>query len=304
MNPLERIEDAFDRVVSRARRRSRLADHICRAAERYFDVLGGRLAAAIAYYAFFAAYSLGVLAYSIVGRLLGPGAEGGALAAINDYLQTALPWVAGTAHDVGRGQVTVVAAVALVVSGVGWVETLRSSLRGVWCVDQHPGNFVLRRFVDLGMLVGLGLLLGLSLAMTDLLERLIDHFAPQTGVIGRSLGPVLEFVVNVVLAAATLTAVPRLRLSPSRWLPPALGIAAGIQLLNTVGRLAIERTQGRPAFAAVAGDVGLLVYLYVLNQVILIGAAFAATAQRGTAFDLGTGAAGIGRKGEAVGGPG
>jgi membrane protein len=290
-------------MVGRARRRSRLVDHTCRAAERYFDVLGGRLSAAIAYYAFFAAYSLGVLAYSIVGRLLGPGAEGGALSAVSDYLQTTLPWVAGTARDVGRGQVTVVAAVALIVSGVGWVEALRSSLRAIWCVDQHPGNFLLRRFVDLGMLVGLGLLLGLSLATTDLLERLLDRYAPQTGVVGRSIGPVLEFVVNVVLASATLTAVPRMRLSLSRWLPPALGIAIGIQVLNTVGRLAIERTQGRPAFAAVAGDVGLLVYLYVLNQVILIGAAFAATAERGTAFDLGRGAAGLGRRGEALGGP-
>jgi membrane protein len=297
------IEAAFDRAVSRARRRSELVDHAWRAGERYFDVLGGRLAAAISYYAFFAAYSLGVLAYSVVGRLLGPRAEGGALSAISDYLEASLPWVATTARDVGRGQVTIIAGLALLVSGIGWVEALRSSLRAVWQVDQHPGNFVLRRLVDVGMLAGLGLLLGLSLAMTGVVESVLDRFVSETGVVARSIGPVLEFVVNIIFASAMLTAVPRLRLSLRRWLPSALGIALGIQLLNTVGRLVIERTEDRPAFAAAAGAVGLLVYLYVLNQVILFGAAFAATSRWGLAFDLGTGAAGIGR-GEAVGGQG
>ncbi len=69
------IEAGFLRMVGAARRRSGLADHFWRAGERFFDVLGGRLAAAISYYAFFAAYSLGVLAYSIVGRLLGPSTD-------------------------------------------------------------------------------------------------------------------------------------------------------------------------------------------------------------------------------------
>jgi membrane protein len=296
VNLADRIEAGFDRMIDRARKRSGLFDHVWQALVRFSDVLGGRLAAAISYYAFFAAFSLAALVYSIIGRLVG-SSESGVLSAINAYLQANLPWVADTARDVGRGQVTAIASVALLISGIGWVEALRSSLRAVWLLDQHPGNWILRRLVDLGMLLGLGLLLGLSLAMTSAIDRLFDWLAPNTD-LGELLlwpiGPVLEFLVNLVLAAAMLTAVSRLRLSPRRLIPPALVIALGIQLLNSVGRSFIARSEDRPAYYLVANAVGLLIYLYLLNQLILIGACLAATARSGTAMDIGGGAAGLG----------
>jgi membrane protein len=286
----------FDRAVGSARARSGVVDHVWRSGERFNDVLGGRLAAAISYYAFFAAFSLGVLAYSILGRLVGP-TDAGALSALSEYLQANLPWVAPTARDVGRGEVTVLASLALLVSGIGWVEALRSSLRAVWLVDQHPGNWLLRRLVDLGMLVGLGLLLGASLATTSAIDLLVTRLAPQSRVTASVLSPFLELIINLALAAAMLTGVSRLRLSPRRLLPAAVLTALGIQLLNSLGRLLIARTEDRPAYTVVAGAVGLLVYLYVLNQVVLFGAAFAATARAGTAVDLGRGVAGIHARG-------
>ncbi len=299
MNLADRIEAGFDRAVARARKRSGVFDHVWEALERFVDVLGGRLAAAISYYAFFAAFSLAVLAYSILGRLLG-SAEAGVLSAVNDYLETQLPWVAETAEQVGRGEITLLAGVALLVSGVGWVEALRSSLRGMWLLDQHPGHWFLRRVVDLGMLVGLGLLLGLSLAMTWALDRLLDWLAADSG-LGqlalRPIAPVLEFLVNLILAAAMLTAVTRVRLSPRRLITPTLVIAIGIQLLNSIGRSLIARSADRPAYAVASTTVGLLIYLYLLNQLILFGAALAATATKGTALDLGAGVAGLGAGG-------
>jgi membrane protein len=288
----DQVEAGFDRAIAAARKQSGLFDHVWQAGQRFTDVLAGRLAAAISYYAFFAAFSLAVLGYSILGRLLGT-ADSGVLTAINGYLEDSLPWVANTAREVGRSEVTALAAIGLLVAGVGWVEALRSSLRAVWLYDQHPGHWFLRRVVDLGMLVGLGLLLGLSLAMTGALARLIDWLAPDTNLgqdLVRRFGPVLEFVVNVVLAAAMLTAVPRLRLSPRRLLWPVLVVAVGIQVLNTVGRLFIARSEGRPAYQLVAGAVGLLIYLYLLNQLILFGAALTATSTAGTVVDLAGGA--------------
>lgn len=282
----------FGRAVAVARARSGLADHVWRAGERFGEVLGGRLAAAISYYAFFAMFSLGVLLYSIVGRLLGP-ADAGAVSAVSDYLEANLPWVAPTAREVGGGEVTALASLALLISGIGWVEALRSSLRAVWLVDQHPGNWLLRRLVDLGMLVGLGLLLAASLAATGALDALVMRVAPESRAVALIVGPALELIINLALAAAMLTGVSRLRLSPRRLVPAAVLVAVGIQLLNTVGRLVIARAEHRAVYAVVTGAVGLLVYLYVLNQVILFGAAFAATARSGAAVDLGRGVAGI-----------
>jgi membrane protein len=283
------IVERWDRTRESARRRSELVDHLWLAKERMEEVLASRLAAAISYYGFFAAFSLAVVAYSVIGRVL--GYEGGFVDEINDYLSTTLPWVVETANQVGRSEVAIAGMVALVLTGVGWVEALRSSQRAVWLLDQHPGNWIVRRLVDLGMLVGLGALLALSLGVSAALDRVIDWLAPDT-TLGNSLlrlsGPVLEFGVNLLLAAATLTALPRLRLSLRRLLPPALVIAVGIQLLNTVGRLFIVRTEARPAYQLVAGAVGLLVYLYLINQLLLWGAALAATARHGTVLDLGS----------------
>lgn len=302
MNLADRVEQAVDRAIEWARRRSRVFDHVWLALVRLSDVLGGRLAAAISYYAFFAAFSLGVLAYSVVGRVL--GSDSGVLGAVNDYLQGELPWVAGTAARVG-GEITLLASVTLLISGIGWVEALRSSLRAVWLLDQHPGHWILRRLIDLGILVLLGLLLSISVAMTTAIDQLLQMAVPDTSP-GRTLlrvaGKALEFVVNMVLAGALLTAVSRMRLSPRRLITPAIVIALGVQLLNTVGRWVIAQSAGRPAYAVVTNAVGLLIYLYVLNQVILFGAALAATATAGEAIDLGSGAAGISR-GEAVPGP-
>lgn len=297
MNLADRIEAGFDRMIDRARRRSGLFDHVWQALVRFGDVLGGRLAAAISYYAFFAAFSLAVLAYSILGRIVGDDESSGVLQTVNNYLSGSLPWVAPTAEGIGRGEVTAFASITLLISGIGWVETLRSSLRAVWMLDQHPGNWILRRLVDLGMLVGLGILLALSLAMTTALDRLLDWAAPDTylaATLLRPIGPALEFLVNLVLAAAMLTAVTRIRLSPRRLVTPVLFIAVGIQLLNSVGRYFIAQTEDRPAYKLVGPAVGLLIYLYLLNQLILLGAALAATAQAGTAMDLGEGAAGLG----------
>jgi membrane protein len=210
----------------------------------------------------------------------------------NDYLAANLPWINTTAIETSRSAVTVVSAVTLILTGIGWVEALRSSQRAVWHLDQHPGNMLLRRLVDLGMLVALGLLLALSLAMTAAIEEILSEIVgPDAGRIGGGVlawsGPVLEFAINIVLATALLGAVARLRMSASRLLPVAVVLAVGIQVLNVAGRYVIGRTERFPAYALVTGAVGFLVYLYLLNQLIVFAAALAATSRRGTVTDLG-----------------
>jgi membrane protein len=292
---LDRAEAAFDRGVLAARKRSRGFDRMWQAAGRFADVDGGRLAAAISYYGFFAAFSLAVVVYSVLGRLPGP-TSGGLAGSVNKYLNDTVPWVATTAREVGSRELTAIGLVTLLITGVGWVEALRSSQRAVWLIDQHPGDWFVRHLVDLGMLVALGLSLGLSLAMTAAFDQLLAWIAGPTtteaGRIGlRISGIGLELVVNLVVAVGLLAAVARLRLSPRRLVTPALVVAVGIQLLNTLGRWYIVRTVQRPTYQVVATAVGLLVYLYLLNQLVLFGAALAATGTAGSMTDLAAGPA-------------
>ena len=72
----------------RARRRFGWVDHLARAVVRYDHADGGRLAAAVTYYAFFAAFSLALLGFAIIGHLLDDPAV---LSAVQGYLSQNLP---------------------------------------------------------------------------------------------------------------------------------------------------------------------------------------------------------------------
>ena len=278
----------------RARRRFGWLDHVVRATTRYDQADGGRLAAAVTYYAFFAAFSLALLGFVILGHVLDNGT---AMGSMQSYLAQYLPRLnAGALRD-ARGAAGLVAFVALPIAGLFWVDALRSSIRAIWRLPEYPGNFFLRHLIELAVLVGLGLVLAASLAAAVGAENLLGWLLlVATGADGPSgrwlLGPagfVLGIGVNTLLCVAILTGLPRLRMRPRRVLGPALLVALGLELLKTVGRLYLQRTESNPAYQIVAGAVGLLVFLNLLNQLILFAAALSATSTHGTVTDLAAG---------------
>jgi membrane protein len=284
VNVFTRIGDTFDRVIASARRRSGVFDNAWQAQERYGEVLGGRLAAANAYYGFFAAFALGLVGYSILGFMLERNLD--LAAEVDQFLRDNLPFLDIAAVQQSRGTVGLLGLAALVFAGVGWVETLRSSQRLIWQLEQQPGNPVVRRLVDLGMLIGLGVLLTASVAAASGIEWLVAEMTP----VGRSVTTwVLAVGVNTVLAVALLGAVPRLRISPRRLLPAAVLVVAGITVLNSLGGAYIDRVQGNGAYAVVATAAGVLVYLYLFHQLLLFAAAVAATNPHGRMVDLAAG---------------
>jgi membrane protein len=292
MGRVERVVTGLAQRFGQLRERSALVDRVWRAALRYDEENGGRLAAAIAYYGFFATFGLGVLVFAILGATLAHNR--GAQGAAEDYLRRNLPLTdVHPLAEASRG-IGVIAVVALVLAGIWWVESLRTSQRALWRVDQHPGNFVVRYAIDLLVLVGLGLLLvvslTISLGLQDILLRLAGD---QTRPLARHAldlsSALLAAAVDFVLAAALLAVVPRLRIPLRRLLPSALLIVVGLALLKTGGRWYVGRMTSNPAYQVAAAAIGLLVFMYVFNQVILFAAAIAATGTRGTARDLATG---------------
>ncbi|QGN45511.1 YihY/virulence factor BrkB family protein [Micromonospora sp. WMMD558] len=290
MNVFGRVEATIGARIDAARRRSGTFDHVWRAGVLYNDLLGGRLAAAIAYYGFFAVFALALVAYSVFGAILEDNDEVSAAAA--DFLRENLPFLDPVQIAEDSGTVGVVGLVILAFTGIGWVEAIRSSQRLMYGINQQPGNLVVRRLVDLGVLLIVFVLLGVSVAAVDALEALLRFLLRSTGSLGlTTVSAVLSVLVNMVLATLLLVAVPRLRISRDRLRPVVLLVAVGITLLNTVGRYYVVRTERNPAYTVVAGAVGLLLYLYLLNQLVLFGAALAATSQRGRVVDLAEGPA-------------
>jgi membrane protein len=288
VNVIGRIEAALGRRIDAVRVRSSAFDHVWRAGTLYADLLAGRLAAAIAYYGFFAVFALALVGYWIFGTILQDNREVSRAAA--DFLEVNLPFLDPQQIAESSNTVGVVGLVILVFTGIGWVEAIRSSQRLMYGFNQQPGNLVVRRLVDLGVLVAVFVLLGVSVAAVDALESLLRFLLRSTGSVGlTTVSAVLSVLVNAVLATAMLVAVPRLRMSRRRLRPAVLTVAIGITLLNTVGRYYVVRTERNPAYTVVATAVGLLLYLYLLNQMVLFGAALAATSRYGRVVDLADG---------------
>jgi len=297
VNPLDRLEQAWIAGADRLRARFRVVDHVLRAYHRYDGVDGTRLAAAIAYYGFFAAFALGVLAFAVVGWAL-PGSSKAGLDAVQDYLSANLPQLDADSLTRASGRIGAIAIVGLIIAGVGWIETLRSSQRALWCVEQHPGHPVVRWLLDLAVLAGLGVLLLVSIAISSGLRGVLfgledeanDVLVPAaaTNVINWT-DTAIAAGVDFVLASALLAGVPRLRVPFRRLFRPVLLVVLGLGVLKVIGRWFITRTQHNPAyenFTAAAAAVGLLLFMYFFNQIVLFATALAATSDRGTVLDL------------------
>jgi membrane protein len=296
VNPLDRLEAAFSFVINRSRAGSPRFDHFWKARTLYGAKFGPRLAAAIAYYGFFAAFAVGLLGYSVLGFVL--RGDPAVLRTVDSYLVHNLPFLNPTAIQNARKTVAIVGLIGLVFAGIGWIDSMRSSQRAMWGLKQQPGNWVVRRVIDLAMLIGLGLLLaaGLWLAsgIRDLARLLLDWIS--SGSVAASedgrhgllywLGQVLTVLVNLLMSAGLLVAVPRLRISPRRIVGPILLVGLGLSVLTTVGRIYVTHTENNPAYKVAGAAVGLLVFLNLFSQLLLFAAALAATSRHGTVTDL------------------
>ncbi|WP_052423802.1 YihY/virulence factor BrkB family protein [Nonomuraea candida] len=274
-----------------ARNRHGWLDHAVRALVRYDQADGGRLSAALTYYAFFATFALALLGFAILSRVLGNPAV---LTEMQRYLSDTFPRLDVQALRDAGGTAGLVACVALPLTGLFWMDTLRSATRAIWRLEEYPGSFFLRQLIDLGIVAGLGVLLSLSLTVAFAAEWTLTWLAVHT--MGVDATPtrwmllvaafVLRIAVNTLLAMALLTAPPRLRLPLRRVIGPALVITIGLELLKTLGQALLNLTAANPAYQVVTGAVAMLLFLKVLNQLILFATALAATSTTGEVTDL------------------
>jgi membrane protein len=277
-------------VWRRLRGRVGWLDHLVRAGVRYDEADGGRLAAAVTYYSFFATFSLGLLAFTAFGFLLEDPAV---LRSVERYAAQNLTDLDVQALRNARNTAGLIAFVALPITGWFWVDVLRSSIRKIWDLPEYPGKLAVRVLLDLLVLAGLGILLAASLSValvtTSVANRLVDAADPGATLsrwLLAAVGRLLGVGVDMVLAAGMLTGLPRVRMPWRRVLGPALLVAICLELLKTLGRIYVQHTQANPTYHLVAASVGLLVFLNAINQLILFAAALTATSTSGRPADL------------------
>ncbi|MCW2621358.1 MAG: putative integral rane protein [Frankiales bacterium] len=290
-------------LLTGARTRLPLLDHLVRAAQRYKDDKGDRLAAGVTYYFFLSMFPILLLAVSILGYVYGDDAR----TKVNDALAGSLP--AGLADTLGqvlekaKGKAGVLGLLGLLYAGLGLIAALRDALRTVWHQDPHAGNIVYRKVVDVFVLLGLLATVGVSVAVTGLVTGFSNDLLRLLRLDGRSGAQVYTSVAGIALAVLAdlllfLYLFTRLTDRRSPWkqaLRGALLGAVGFEVLKVVGGFYVARTtsKGEATYGTFAVVVGLLLFLFLLCRLILFAAAFTVTAKgdsdvppSGTANDI------------------
>ncbi len=262
-----------------------------RAWTRYANARGDLLAAGVAYFSFFSLFPAFALAAVVFGFVLRSRPD--LLEALGDALNRALPGFVRTATN-PDGLVALaapetatlswagaVAFVTLVLGGLGWIGSLRDGLRAVFDVPGAPGNPVLTKLRDLGVLALLGILLLVSVALSSVVGAAAAWGAERLGMadypyLVGSGGVVVSLVIDSAIMVVLLRVLTGLSLPWRAVRAGALVGGGGMTLLKLVGAQVVARATSNPVFGSIVVVVGLLFWLNLLAKVVLVAAAWSA----------------------------
>jgi membrane protein len=256
---------------------------VWRAWKRYGDRRGNRLAGATSFFGFLSLFPLIVLAAAIVGSLLGDQA----IETLKESLAQNLPGI-GDRIDIDSlishaGTIGLVSAISLLFTGLGWIDSLRASIRSMHELDDQPGNMVKLKLVDLGALIGLGVIGVIATVASSVLTGLSQRIVDWTDLDGTWLATwgldlisiVLGITAGAVLFLYLQTAMPRIILPRKVALIAALAGGVLFFLAQKLGNVYVEHVIGtNAAYGALALPLALLVWIYLMTRAIMLIAAW------------------------------
>jgi membrane protein len=288
-NPFAHPHAAVTRWLNALRLRWRWFDHVARAAGRYQSLFGDRVAAGLTYYSFLSFFPLVAVAFSVTGYLVAIDPD--IHAQIEQALENNFPGLIGGAgnqinvDDLTSAKVVtgVLGLVALVYTGLGWLGAVRGGLRVMWGLPASRQNFAVRKIGDLLLLLAIGFSLLLSLTIAgfgsaytgDLLD-LLNLSGSATNLITKVVAVALGFLVDLPLFTLLFTEATDWR-PRRRMLRGVMVASVGFEVLKLAGSLLLARTTGKAVYATFAVVVGLLVWMYLVNRVVLFAAAWTVT---------------------------
>ena len=279
-------------VLSAARSKSTLLDHLVRGYQRYQADTGDRLAAAVTFYWFLSLFPILLLVLAGYGYLHS-GESAAQLNArlkgnLGGFLPSQLVDTLTSTLKGAKGKAGIIGLAGLLLSGLGWIDALREAIRTIWHQNVKAGNIVTRKLVDVVALVGLFATIGASAFVTGLAGSGPKWLLGQLGldkttaavVFLKVLGVLLAFVVDVVLFLYLFLRLARVRTPVRRVLGGAVFGAVGFGVLKLVGGFYVQHTttKGQATYGTFAVVVGLLLFLNLVSRLILHAAAFVVTA--------------------------
>ncbi|AWN29117.1 YihY/virulence factor BrkB family protein [Streptomyces sp. NEAU-S7GS2] len=262
-----------------------MTTHLWRAYERMLRVHWTRLAAAITFTSFVALFPLLTVAAAIGAALLSDAR----LHSLENKLAEQLPGLSDRLDIAGlvahATTVGLVAGAALLLTGIGWVESLRDCLRAVWEKPDEETNFFLGKLRDGALLLGVGGVAVLSLACSTFASAAVGKAAEAIGLPEGGIGSVLLSVAGFVIAvladflllAYILTRLPGVH--PPRRAVVVAGLlgAIGFELLKLLLSGYLQGVASRSMYGAFGTPIALLLWINFTAKLLVYCASWTAT---------------------------
>lgn len=180
----------------------------------------------------------------------------------------------------GKGWRLLLGLAGLVFGATGAFAALQAALNRAWEVEPDPTqggikNFIMKRFLSLGMVMGIAFLMLVSLALTSAMSAAGDAlFGGLPAAVGIAINFALSFAVITLLFAAMFKFLPDAKV-PWRdvWVG---GVMTAVLFL--IGKfligLYIGRSNPGDAFGGAGALAVLLVWIYYAAIIVLLGAEF------------------------------
>jgi membrane protein len=259
--------------------------HAYRAFDHLQQVHWTRLAAAMTFTGFLALFPLITVAAAIGAALLSQRQ----LDELEDNLADQIPGIADQIDIHGlvanAGTVGLIASGVLLLTGIGWVSSLRDCLRAVWRKDDVDENPVKAKLHDFAILVGLGLAVLVSLGASGFATAAVNWTADRIGLAEHGWGRVALTVVGYVLAVTAdfliliylLTFTPGVDPPRQAVVLAALMGAVGLEALKIALSGYLQRVAGRNIYGAFGTPVALLLWFNLMAKLLLYCAAWTVT---------------------------
>lgn len=259
---------------------------------------GPLMAAGLSFVLIFASTALLVMGFSVIGVFLGndPLVRDAVVEAVTERVPGLL--------DTGDGGVvplelledtrpftlaTVIGGAVLFFSGWRWVSGVRLAFRRLFEVPPAQGLPIAAVPRDLLGLLLLGVLLALSVVANGAASGLLGFLLDTAGELGWGSGPdwlrtgltwalstLLVVVLDALFALELVRGVAGLRITRRALAVTVLAAAAGNFALRYIGGTVVAGATTNPYLLSVALVVGVLLWFYLFNQILLFSAAIGA----------------------------
>ncbi|MFK0254256.1 YihY/virulence factor BrkB family protein [Streptomyces sp. NPDC090445] len=275
--------------------------HAWRSYERLDRTHWTRLAAAITFISFIALFPLLTVAAAVGAALLSQEQ----LDRLQKTLAEQVPGISGQLDIAGlvdnAATVGLVAGAVLLLTGIGWIGSMRECLRAVWDKDdEDEGNVFVRKGKDTLVLLGLGAV-GLASAAASIIgASAVGRFGGWLGIPQQGAGGVVlrtaAFLVGVVAAFLVLlyllTLLPGVEPPRRSLVQAALLGAVGFELLKLLIGGYMRGVATKSMYGAFGVPIALLLWINFTAKLLLFCAAWTATRPRSEEEESGEGGEG------------